>query len=195
MRLLPTPRTTDHHGPGRHGDGGLDLRTAIASHAGGVSTGRVATPDETQRGGHSVNLQDVAEHEVRQSNLPTVTANEFTKSATTVYKRGNPSLTAAVLTREDVDWGPYEQAIRRWERILGRPAPPPVKNDGRNGKARLNPELTEWMMGWPAGWVTDPSLGLSREQQLKACGNGVVPQQAESAIRELLAREGVPSVR
>lgn len=142
-----------------------------------------------------MNLQDVAEHEVRQSNLPTVTANEFTKSATTVYKRGNPSLTAAVLTREDVDWGPYEQAIRRWERILGRPAPPPVKNDGRNGKARLNPELTEWMMGWPAGWVTDPSLGLSREQQLKACGNGVVPQQAESAIRELLAREGVPSVR
>jgi len=28
--LLPTPRTTDSHGPGVHGDGGLDLRTAVA---------------------------------------------------------------------------------------------------------------------------------------------------------------------
>jgi len=30
-RLLPTPRTSDTNGPGIHGDGGLDLRTAIAT--------------------------------------------------------------------------------------------------------------------------------------------------------------------
>ena len=28
--LMPTPRTTDCHGPGKHGRGGLDLRTAIS---------------------------------------------------------------------------------------------------------------------------------------------------------------------
>ncbi len=36
------------------------------------------------------------------------------------------------------------------------------------------------------GWVTAPDLGLKRNDQLKACGNGVVPQQAELALRMLL---------
>ena len=30
VTLLPTPRTTDSHGPGRHGTGGQDLRTVVA---------------------------------------------------------------------------------------------------------------------------------------------------------------------
>lgn len=37
-------------------------------------------------------------------------------------------------------------------------------------------------MGLPEGWVTDPVIGLSRAQQLKALGNGVVPQQAYVAL-------------
>lgn len=41
-------------------------------------------------------------------------------------------------------------------------------------------------MGLPDGWVTDVP-GLTRNEQLKALGNGVVPQQAEFAIRGLLA--------
>lgn len=98
------------------------------------------------------------------------------------------------LRKSRVEWGPYEPAIRRWETILGRPAPDPVTHDGRNGKARLNPALTEFMMGWPAGHVTDPAIGLSRAEQLKACGNGVVPAQAAAALREMLARPGVPEV-
>jgi len=43
------------------------------------------------------------------------------------------------------------------------------------------------MMGLPAGWVTDPAIGISRNEQLKACGNGVVPQQATEALRDMLA--------
>lgn len=92
-------------------------------------------------------------------------------------------------------WGPYRAAIERWERVLGRPAPAPVLHDGKGGKARLNAALCEFMMGWPAGHVTDPAIGLSRAEQLKACGNGVVPQQAAAALRELLARDGVPAIR
>jgi DNA (cytosine-5)-methyltransferase 1 len=38
-----------------------------------------------------------------------------------------------------------------------------------------------------AGWVTD-TPGITRNEALKALGNGVVPQQAEAAIRWLLAR-------
>ena len=42
-------------------------------------------------------------------------------------------------------------------------------------------------MGLPAGHVTNVP-GLTRTQQLKALGNGVVPQQAEAALRLLAAR-------
>lgn len=47
--------------------------------------------------------------------------------------------------------------------------------------------FAEWMMGLPAGHVTAVP-GLSRSDQLKAIGNGVVPQQAEAALRMLLAQ-------
>ncbi|MFD4912772.1 hypothetical protein ACFWNR_06065 [Streptomyces virginiae] len=50
---------------------------------------------------------------------------------------------------------------------------------------RLNPLLVEWLMGLPAGHVTDVP-GLSRTAQLKALGNGVVPQQATAALRTLM---------
>ena len=85
------------------------------------------------------------------------------------------------------DWGKFQPAIRRWEQTLGRPAPLPTKPDGKDGAHRLSSAFTEWMMGVPAGWITD--VGLTRNEELKACGNGVVPQQAELALRVLL--EGI----
>lgn len=42
------------------------------------------------------------------------------------------------------------------------------------------------MMGLPAGYVTAVP-GISRNEQLKMLGNGVVLQQAEEALRWLLA--------
>lgn len=86
------------------------------------------------------------------------------------------------------NWGRFEPAIRRWEEVLGRPAPLPTKPDGKDGAHRLSSAFTEWMMGVPEGWITD--VGLSRNEELKACGNGVVPQQAELALRILLQGEG-----
>jgi DNA (cytosine-5)-methyltransferase 1 len=44
------------------------------------------------------------------------------------------------------------------------------------------------MMGWPAGWVTDVP-GVTRNDALKICGNGVVPQQAAEAVQWLLASD------
>ena len=46
-------------------------------------------------------------------------------------------------------------------------------------------EAKYWLMGLPAGWVTDVP-GLSRSQLLRLLGNGVVPQQGEAAIRYLI---------
>lgn len=83
-----------------------------------------------------------------------------------------------------IDWGRFAPAIERWETVLGRPAPEPTVPDGKNGQHRLSARFTEWLMGLPDGWVTD--AGLTRNEQLKACGNGVVPQQAALALRRLL---------
>jgi DNA (cytosine-5)-methyltransferase 1 len=82
------------------------------------------------------------------------------------------------------DWGKFEPAIRRWETILGRPAPEPTKPDGKDNNHRLSSKFTEWMMGLPDGWITGHDL--KRNDELKLAGNGVVPQQAELALRLLL---------
>ena len=87
--------------------------------------------------------------------------------------------------RSHTAWGAYEPAIRRWQQVLGRTAPSPTNPDGKNGSHRLSAQFVEWMMGLPAGHVTDPAIGLTRNQQLKALGNGVVPQQAALALRML----------
>lgn len=80
-------------------------------------------------------------------------------------------------------WGKFEPAIRRWE-SLTRPAPAPTLPDGKDGAHRLSSLFTEWMMGLPLGWIT--GHGLKRADELKMAGNGVVPQQAELALRYLL---------
>jgi len=87
-------------------------------------------------------------------------------------------------------WGKFEPAIRRWEETIGRPSPSPTKPDGKDGAHRLSSAFTEWLMGLPEGWITD--CGLTRNEELKACGNGVVPQQAELALRVLLEGVSIP---
>lgn len=75
-------------------------------------------------------------------------------------------------------FGIYQPAIDRWARIIGRSAPLPALV-GRT----LNARLTEWMMGYPKGWVTDH---VSNRTALRLCGNAVVSLQAETAYRMLL---------
>ena len=77
-------------------------------------------------------------------------------------------------------YGRYEPVVRRWEQATGTTAPNPTELN-RNGKPCLNVEFASWMMGLPKGWITGVP-GLSRAQQLKAIGNGVVPQQAAAAL-------------
>ena len=82
-------------------------------------------------------------------------------------------------------FGVYAPAVNRWADVIGRPAPSPTE-PGKTGP-RLSPLFVEWMMGLDDGHVTDPAIGFTRNQQLKALGNGVVPQQAEAAIRLLVS--------
>jgi hypothetical protein len=82
----------------------------------------------------------------------------------------------------------FEPAVRRWEEVTGYLAPAPTEPTGKDGAPRLSSKFTEWMMGLEPGWIT--GIGLSRKDELKACGNGVVPQQAKLALTILLDRVG-----
>jgi DNA (cytosine-5)-methyltransferase 1 len=83
-----------------------------------------------------------------------------------------------------VDFHEYAEAVERWEGRT-RPAPPP-RTPGRDGKPRLNPAFSEWMMGLPNGWVTGVP-GITRPEALRVIGNGVVPQQGEAALRHMFS--------
>jgi len=114
--------------------------------------------------------------------LPTTTASDW--KGANHSGSGSASSRGIATAVEKTLWGKFEPAIRRWEHALGRPAPLPTNPDGTDGAHRLSSKFTEWMMGLPEGWIT--GVGLTRNEELKACGNGVVPQQAEMALRSLL---------
>lgn len=108
--------------------------------------------------------------------------------ARVAWTSGRPPEKATKLaTRiEYTDFGMYAPAIACWEQVLGRPAPAPTVPPRREGgRARLSTKFVEWLMGLPDGHVTGEDLGLTREQQLRLLGNGVVPQQGAAAIYQL----------
>lgn len=155
--LLPTPNTMDHLPP--------------------RSAEKIAEPQKRTPGGYANVRETVVNHL-----LPTQVTNDHKQNdSPAAWNRHTQQMGTIVHSTE---WGKFAPAVERWEAILGRPAPAPTKPDGKDGAHRLSSAFTEWMMGLPAGWITD--CGLSRNDELKACGNGVVPAQARLALSILL---------
>lgn len=118
--------------------------------------------------------------------LPRPAASDGARGPDYAATQRNSSSYHTMVTLAGINqWGKYAAAIARWEHVAG-PAPAPTEPN-RNNKPRLNPAFSEWMMGWPAGWVTESAIGISRNDQLKVIGNGVCSQQAIAALRYLLA--------
>lgn len=82
-----------------------------------------------------------------------------------------------------INWGRHRTYVERWERIHGR-APSPFELVGV--KPRPAPAFGEWIMGAPAGWITDVP-DISHQEKWKAIGNGVMPPQARAALTDMLA--------
>jgi DNA (cytosine-5)-methyltransferase 1 len=93
--------------------------------------------------------------------------------------RGIRSQTNEILNRSNREkyWGGFEITEAEVPNLLDQ-------------SERLNPQFVEYIMGLPKGWVTE--MELSRTQQLKMLGNGVVPQQAYYAL-QLLLNSDTPS--
>jgi DNA (cytosine-5)-methyltransferase 1 len=177
--LLPTPRTRDGKGAtaSRSGDNKHDLPSALAD------------PDLTGPLRAQGKADDTGKPPGAVSLLPTPAAadgqrgQDFARAGRD-GSGGDDLVTLVVKATKATAWGKYEPAIRRWEHLTG-PAPAPTEPN-KNGNPRLSAAFSQWLMGWPDGWVTDPAIGLSRNDQLRIVGNGVVPAQAAAAIRYLL---------
>jgi DNA (cytosine-5)-methyltransferase 1 len=177
--LLPTPNTMEHR----------EIKSAEQ-----IAEMKLRSP-----GGYR-NLREVVINEIDSDKLlPTPIANEGEKATNRqtaeqrkqtgqVYLTNRVQSVIADSKPNETNWGQFEPAIRRWEKILNRQAPAPTEPSGKDGNHRLSAKFTEWMMGLPDGHVTDPDIGITRNDQLKACGNGVVPQQAEFALRYLMGK-------
>ena len=193
--------------------GGKLLKTPTAQLA---INGGSQHPDKRKAGGHGPTLADEVEHllptpmtsdtqypscgDMRRKSpglraidglLPTPKAGDadfgMPRTSGRPPEKSTHLMTRMEYTKPESSWGPYAAAIERWEAVLGRPAPDPTEL-GPKGGWRLSAAFVEWMMGLPEGRVTDPVLGLSRTQQLKMLGNGVVTQQALYALQLMPSR-------
>ncbi|WP_314411992.1 DNA cytosine methyltransferase [Streptomyces kroppenstedtii] len=194
MTLLPTPAAADGTGgPGTSPkrQGGMNLRTAVTL---------LPTPAARDWKSGASNLLDTNSrplNEVVVNLLPTPKASDGPHGGPNQRDTaGNYYLPGQAVRLDDrwiatngTDYGP---AIRRWETVLGRPAPEPTE-PGTKGNRRLSPAFVEWMMGADPGWVTGTDLGLSRSDQLKILGNGAIIDQAVYAYRALLSTFAAPA--
>jgi DNA (cytosine-5)-methyltransferase 1 len=117
--------------------------------------------------------------------LPTPRDTDGTKGGPNQRGSSGDHSPAEFAAQYDGTWGDYAAAIARWE-ALTRPAPPPTQ-PSKKGTPQLSPAFAEWMMGLPAGWITDVP-GVTRNEALRLAGNGVVPTQAAAALRIMLNR-------
>ena len=170
--LLPTPRSADGLACPGSPAAARHVQAGNGSLAEVLGVALLPTPT-TQPGTGNGSLAEV----LGVALLPTPTTQPGTGNG---HARNLPAElihTPSVADR----YGKYAPTVARWETILGRHAPPALIP----GTRKLNPAFVEWMMGLPAGWVTDIP-GLTRPQLLHALGNGVVPQQALAAITDCL---------
>ena len=170
----------------RAAENNLDLlRTPVADETGGGAV----SPAMAKAKGQTLRLTGQIIDLVEPGRLPTPTTRDH-KDGTIAPAKHRPddkdTLTRAMAHKGDTEWGQYEAAVRRWEQVLGREVPKPTEPTGRDGQQQLSARFTEWMMGLDDGWITSPEIGLTRNEALKACGNGVVPQQAVLALGILL---------
>ena len=82
-------------------------------------------------------------------------------------------------------------ALEHWAKVTGEPYPYPLyttPTPDTQGSATLT--FVEWMMGLPIGYVSTPSLPLTRADRMHLLQTGTVPLQAAHAVAVGLTQMG-----
>lgn len=82
-------------------------------------------------------------------------------------------------------------ALEHWAKVTGEPYPYPLYTTpmpGTQGSVML--AFIEWMMGLPVGYVSTPSLPLTRADRMMLLQTGTVPLQAAHAVAVGLTQKG-----
>ncbi len=198
--LWPTPNCSSSTGAGLHGDGGMNLQTAVkwpTPKAGGQRNSRQAIIDKKGGGKKKSSLALEQAVECSAGILPKelLTLEEVPAK----YRAMFPTPTNSMMTIGDM-----EQAKHSGN---GGTRPTYIDASKGQGDGSLNPDWVEWLQGWPVNWSslepitelqwldisTDPHPEIprvttakkNRTNRLKAIGNGQVPAQAAMAWRLL----------
>lgn len=83
------------------------------------------------------------------------------------------------------------QALDHWAKVTGEPYPYPLYTAPMPGtQGSLSLAFIEWMMGLPVGYVSTPSLPLTRAERMHLLQTGTVPLQAAPAVAVGLTQMG-----
>lgn len=93
-----------------------------------------------------------------------------------------PNDVGSTLSRALTHYEDFECAVEHWGKVSGNAVP--TYYELMDNGTRLNVRFSEWLMGWPEGYITD--VDIPRYAQFALIGNGVVPQQASWALKNLL---------
>lgn len=164
---VPTPRANEH-GDYQYDRGNHDkprptltgwvkmFPTPVATDAGSGRINRSASPNAAER----PTLAMMA----KQNNWPTPTTRDWRSgkaSQATMEKNSRP-LSEAVMWRT-----PSSQLIdpkKSVVKLTGRTPQDPQVGLADQVGGKLNPDWTEWLMGWPIGWTDLKPLGMARFQ-------------------------------
>ena len=184
-----TPRTSDTNGAGKHGTGGVDLRTQAGSwptpmaqdgedagsvNASMVSLGRAAKDWPTPG---AIDHKGSAKDGQRRGQLDEATEQRWQTPATDSFRsRGGD--------RKD-EMGLDQQARGFPSSLLDQE--PAASGSGSceagpTSRPRLNPKFVELLMGWPEGWTDFAPVGTGWSlwrRRMRSCLFGLVCGRAE----------------
>lgn len=180
-RLFAVAADSDRIGlhPGRHDAGQPEIAEPVDRYPPTLMPTPTAR-DGMSGPGHADSAEGTPDLRTAVSLLPTPRASDGDSGGPN--QRSNHGALALKSAVQPARFGPYEAAVRRWERTQGRPAPEPTE-PGAKGQPRLSAQFVEWMQGLPLGYVT---AHVGRNAALRILGNGVVPAQGAHALSLLL---------
>jgi hypothetical protein len=172
----PTTTTKDSNSSGRHSTTtgvmhpGTTLNDAIATWA-------TPTRMDSEQAGGTGNYRGKSLH-LQTSNWPrlwpTTSARDW-KSGEAIADYGNARpLSEAVLdfssrpvprTRDGLTFCSRVRILRRLCRRLRRRLPSPYRRARSIFRTKLNPDFTDWLMGWPVGWSSEDRVFSAAEME------------------------------